>query len=104
MLFIRNLIKDITKELSDGSNYVTASLLYLSIYCLVTYEIPKVILKDQHLKRLKQDILLSINVRFSFLLDSNKLENLFMTISFLNPRFRKFNFISDEKERKNKLD
>ena len=57
-----------------------------------------------HIKRLKQDILLSINVLFSFLLDSNKLENLFMTISFLNPRFRKFNFISDEKERKNKLE
>jgi hypothetical protein len=104
-------LKDITYDLS-GSKYVTASMVYPAIYTLVNHELVNVFASNElsrvppEIKIIQSKLINSLKSRFGFLLNNTEnpeMENTFLALSFLDCRFKSFNFISDLDEREKKL-
>ena len=87
-------MKDLTKFLSAW-NYVTASQIYPIIHYIFKEKFANVIVSTSHIQTIKTELLHSIKGRFSYLLN----EKFFWCCTFLDYRFKKFEFVKDEIER-----
>ena len=86
-------LKDLTTSLS-ASKYVTISLLYPAIYNLINYEFPNMTFKNESIIALLEDLLYSLKNRFKLVLE----DDFFVVATYLNFRFKKFEFIKDKLE------
>ena len=81
-------LKDLTKLLS-GTNYVTVNHLYPVLFSLFRYEYSQMIFTNGKVNELKDELIRLLSKRFKYVLSFG----LFQAITFLDPQYRKFEFI-----------
>lgn len=89
-------LKELTLELSCY-NFTSCSIIYPSIIGLISF-LKKLNVTSSEIKHLKQKLILSIETRFEHIL-YGPLKEIFISLTFLDIRFRFFEFIEDEIER-----
>ena len=108
--FLRLLrpLKDITYDLI-GKNYVTASMIYPAMHTLIHFDLENAF-TDQETQEVPSEILAinqiikkSLKERFAFLFDGKETEKLFLSLTYLDCRFKSLSFIQNIDERKKKL-
>ena len=92
-------LKDLTTSLS-ATKSVTISLIYQAIYNLINYTLQNHSFKNESIVALLDDLLYSLKNIFKFVLE----HDLFVAATYLNFRFKKFEFIKDKLDQEIQLD
>ena len=87
-------LQELTKVFS-GRMYVTSTILYPSIHWLMNTSLLDISLDSHELIEIRQDLITSLNKRFKYVFDND----LFLAATFLNYKYRKFEFIIDASDR-----
>ena len=91
-------LKEITTIFS-GRSYNTISLLYPSIHYLINGGLKEVSLSNPMILNLRENLESSLRTRFRYLFNNE----IFIAATFLNYKYRKFEFVRDDHERINLL-
>ena len=89
-------LKELTTSFS-GKLYSTITCLYPCIYWMINGGLSDIKLVNECLVKLRLDLIDSIKKRFKYVFDNN----LFIASTFMNYKFKKFEFVSDIDERAN---
>ena len=87
-------IKQLTVSLS-GRDYITISILFPFIYNLVNFQLKNINLKIEDVRAVKDELIESLNKRFLYIFQTD----IFLAFTFLDFRFKKFEFIKNQNER-----
>lgn len=81
-------LKDVS-ILLGGSKYVTINHLYPTIFNLIYYELNEVSISSEKMQVLKDDLIESLQMRLNYVFKNN----LFKSVTFLDPQYKNFDFI-----------
>ena len=87
-------LKELT-QLFSVKKFVSNYILYPSIYSLVNHILPDLYLTLSDIKILREELILSLNTRFSYVLN----DHFFLAGTFLHYQFKNFEFIKNFDER-----
>ena len=86
-------------NLLGGQKYASISFLYPIVYSLIIHDLPSMKISDNDVKKLCNQFGEELQGRFNFVLS----DKIFLAATFLDFRFKKFEFISTLSERKTKI-
>ncbi|CAF1116182.1 unnamed protein product [Brachionus calyciflorus] len=92
-------ILDPLKELTtifSSRNYVSITHLFPTIYYFLNKEFESIVFKNEKVERLKEILIESLEKRFKYLFKND----VFKAITYLDPSYKNFEFISDSFDRK----
>ena len=75
------------------SKYVSISILYPVIYNLLNFQLPSLEISNINLSELKEELCKSLNARFTYVWN----DKIFAIATLLDFKFRRFEFIKDNK-------
>lgn len=84
----------------SGRDYITISILFPFIYNLVNFQLKNINLKIEDVRAVKDELIESLNKRFLYIFQND----IFLASTFLDFRFKKFEFIKNQNERVSYLD
>ena len=89
-------LKELTTSFS-GKLYSTITCLYPCIYWMINGGLTDIKMKNECIIQIRYGLMDSLNKRFKYVFDNK----LFIASTFLNYKFKKFEFVSDDDERAN---